>query len=75
MLALYLNAYLKNIIRKICENNQLVFNYNKFDWFIREEKMHEEQKENNKEKDKDKDKAQNKTSDDEDKQKKENKEN
>ena len=55
--------YLKNIIRKMCENNQLVFNYNKFDWFIRKEKMHEEQKENNKEKEKEK----NKTSDDGDK--------
>ena len=43
----------------MCENNQLTINYNKFDWFIRKEKMHEEQKENNKEKDKEKDKNQN----------------
>ena len=68
-------AYLKSLIRKMCESNQLVFNYNKFDWFVRKEKMHEEQKENNKEKEKekskDKEKEQKKlSSDDEDKQKK-----
>jgi hypothetical protein len=62
--------YLKNLIRKMCENNQLTINYNKFDWFIRKEKMHEEQKENNKEKDKEKDKNQNKNSSDDDKAKK-----
>ena len=39
-------AYLKSLIRKMCESNQLVFNYNKFDWLVRKEKMHEEQKEN-----------------------------
>ena len=61
--------YLKNLIRKMCENNQLVFNYNKFDWQVKKEKMHEEQKENNKEKEKEKEKekVQNKTSSDGDK--------
>ena len=68
-------AYLKSLIRKMCESNQLVFNCNKFDWLVRKEKMHEEQKENNKEKEKekskDKEKEQKKlSSDDEDKQKK-----
>jgi hypothetical protein len=61
--------YLKNLIRKMCENNQLVFNYNKFDWQVKKEKMHEEKKENNKEKEKEKEKekVQNKTSSDGDK--------
>ena len=70
-------AYLKNLIRKMSEINQLTFNYNKLDWFVKKEKMHEEQKENNKEKDKDKDKdkAQNKNSDDEERQKKDSKDN
>ena len=63
-------VYLRNLIRKIGENNQLVFNYSKLDWFVRKEKMHEEQKENNKEKEKDKDKIQNKTASDDDKAKK-----
>ena len=62
--------YLKNLIRKMCENNQLVFNYNKFDWQVKKDKMHEEQKENNKEKEKEKEKVQNKTSSDGDKAKK-----
>ena len=48
----------------------MVFNYSKLDWFVRKEKMHEEQKENNKEKEKDKDKIQNKTASDDDKAKK-----
>ena len=76
-------AYLKSLIRKMCESNQLVFNYNKFDWLVRKEKMHEEQKENDKEKEKDKEKSKDKekdkdkdkeqkkiSSDEEDKQKK-----
>ena len=54
----------------MCENNQLVFNYNKFDWQVKKDKMHEEQKENNKEKEKEKEKVQNKTSSDGDKAKK-----
>jgi hypothetical protein len=28
-------SYLKNIIRQMCEKNQLSFNYNKYDWIIK----------------------------------------
>ena len=61
--------YLRNLLSKISKNNKLVFNYNKFDWQVKKEKMHEEQKENNKEKEKEKEKekVQNKTSSDGDK--------
>ena len=55
-------SYLKNIIREICEKNQLSFNYNKYDWIIKKEQAYEEkkeQKEKDKEKDKDKDNKKN----------------
>ena len=53
-------SYLKNIIRQICEKNQLSFNYNKYDWILKKnsDNNHEEHKEsnkNNKDKDKDRD--------------------
>ena len=38
-------SYLKNIIRQICEKNQLNFNFNKYDWILNKEKAYEEQKE------------------------------
>ena len=39
--------YLKNIIKDICEENKLSFNYNEYDWIIKEEqKDKEEEKEN-----------------------------
>jgi len=38
-------SYLKNIIRQICEKNQLNFNYNKYDWILKKEQAYEEQKE------------------------------
>ena len=42
-------SYLKNIIRKISEKNQLTFNYNKYDWILnKEESNNEEKKERNK---------------------------
>ena len=42
-------SYLKNIIRQICEKNQLTFNYNKYDWILKKEESHnEEKKESNK---------------------------
>ena len=28
-------SYLKNIIRQMCEKNQLSFNYNKYDWILK----------------------------------------
>ena len=31
-------GYLKNLIRKVCVKNQLTFDFNKFDWIIREKK-------------------------------------
>ena len=40
-------SYLKHIIRQICEKNQLTFNYNKYDWILKKEAAHEEQKESN----------------------------
>ena len=46
-------SYLKNIIRKISEKNQLTFNYNKYDWILnKEESNNEEKKERNVENDK-----------------------
>ena len=36
--------YLKNLIRKIGENNHLVFNYNKFDWITKKERMKKKKK-------------------------------
>ena len=44
-------SYLKNVIRQICEINQLTFNYNKYDWIIKknyESSYHEHKGENNK---------------------------
>ena len=53
-------SYLKNIIRQMCEKNQLSFNYNKYDWILKKNSDNkngdEEHKESNKNKDKDKDK-------------------
>lgn len=52
-------SYLKNIIRQMCEKNQLSFNYNKYDWILKKnaDNSSEEHKESNsKNKDKDKDK-------------------
>jgi hypothetical protein len=54
-------SYLKNLLRQMCEKNQLSFNYNKYDWILKKnsEANNEEHKEGNKnkdEKDKDKDK-------------------
>ena len=54
--------YLRNLLRKISKNNQLVFNYRKLDFQIQKEKIDKEQKENNKEKEKERKKVQNKTS-------------
>ena len=28
-------SYLKDIIRQMCEKNQLIFNYNKYDWILK----------------------------------------
>ena len=57
--------YLKNLLRQICENNQLTFNYNKYDWILKKnaEVNNEEHKESSKmkeEKDKDKEKEKDK---------------
>ena len=40
--------YLRNLLRKISKNNQLVFNVRKFDWQVEKEKIDKGQKENNK---------------------------
>ena len=64
-------SYLKNLLRQMCEKNQLSFNYNKYDWILKKnaEMNNEEHKESNKnkeekdkEKDKDKDKEKDKDS-------------
>jgi serine/threonine protein kinase len=52
-------SYLKNLLRQICEKNQLSFNYNKYDWILKKtaELNNEENKENSKNKeDKEKEK-------------------
>ena len=44
-------SYLKNIIRQMCEKNQLTFNYNKYDWILKknaEGSSHEHKGDNNK---------------------------
>ena len=61
-------SYLKNLLRQMCEKNQLSFNYNKYDWILKKnsEANNEEHKEGNKnkdEKDKDKDKEKEKEKD------------
>ena len=70
--------YLKNLIKKMSEANQLTFNYNKFDWIVKKEKMHEEhkkrikEKENNEIKEKENDKNREKDNDENKIQEKEN---
>ena len=63
-------SYLKNLLRQICEKNQLSFNYNKYDWILKKnaELNNEEHKDNNKnkddkEKEKEKDKEKDKDKD------------
>ena len=44
-------SYLKNIITQMCKKNQLSFNYNKYDWILKqkgEDSSHEDKEENNK---------------------------
>jgi len=71
-------SYLKNIIKKICEKHQLSFNYNKYDWILKREQAHEEQKEkeqNNKDKNKNNDNNEDKKKNSDDNKKKEHKDN
>ena len=56
-------SYLKNIIRQICEKNQLSFNYNKFDWILKkngESSSNESKGDNNKKENKKENKNENK---------------
>ena len=65
-------SYLKNLLRQICEKNQLTFNYNKYDWILKKsaELNNEEHKENSKNKeDKEKEKEKEKEKDNKDKEK------
>ena len=51
-------SYLKNILRQICEKNQLTFNYNKYDWILKKiaEHSNEEHKEGKNKEEKEKEK-------------------
>ena len=65
-------SYLKNLLRQICEKNQLSFNYNKYDWILKKtaELNNEEHKENSKNKEeKEKEKEKEKDNKDKDKDK------
>ena len=65
-------SYLKNLLRQICEKNQLSFNYNKYDWILKKtaELNNEEHKENSKNKEeKEKEKEKEKDNKDKDKEK------
>jgi hypothetical protein len=69
-------SFLKNILRHICEKNQLTFNYNKYDWILKkEEARNEKKKESNKnnENNEDNKKKDNKDSKDKDNKDKDNK--
>ena len=63
-------SYLKNLLRQICEKNQLSFNYNKYDWILKKtaELNNEEHKENSKNKE-EKEKEKEKDNKDKDKDK------